>query len=454
MERRTIIKNILLPRLEKDGEFSFQEGYLLIQKNVIEEIDYKPWHGKEHFRDIVIDGTNKIALPGFVNMHHHMYQTLTRCYPPVINAELFPWLKGLYPIWANIDEEAVYLATLIACAELMLSGCTTAVDHHYLFPNNNNNLIDVQLEAAKEIGMRFCACRGSMNLSQKDGGLPPDNVVQDIDTILADSERLIDKYHSNEFGSMSMITLAPCSPFSVEKKVMIESAKLAESKKTTLHTHLCETKDEENYCLEKYGKRPVDLLEEVGWLNDKTWLAHGIYFNSEEIERLGKHGVGVAHCPSSNMRLGSGICKVKELQSKGSPVGLAVDGSASNDSSNMLNELRQALFLTRVKHGASSITCSDVLKMATTEGARCLNRKDIGTLEKKMVADIAIFDLNKLDYSGAHDPLGALIICHPNPVHTLIIDGKIQIQNGHFLNFPVELYVERHRNKAKEIVGA
>ena len=436
-----------------------ENGYVYIQDGVVRETGSETETSISEIlhkdpRCVKINAGGKVIVPGFINTHHHLYQTLTRAYPPVMNSALFHWLKNLYPVWAALDEEAIRLSTLLGMAELMLSGCTTTSDHHYVFPQGiSGRLIDIQIEAAAELGMRFHPCRGSMNLSEKDGGLPPDSVVQTEDEILKDSERLIDTYHDASPGAMVQIVLAPCSPFSVTKELMMNTATLALEKGVRLHTHLAETMDEEEFCLQHLGVRPVDYLEQVGWLNNSTWLAHGIYFSSEEILRLGAAGVGVAHCPGSNMRLGSGIAKVTELMAAGSPVSIAVDGSASNDSSHMLSEVRQALLLARLARGADSMKVLEALRMATVGGAACLGRKDLGTLEPGKTADVAIFSLDEIGYSGAGDPVGALLLCQPSRVDTLIIQGKIVVQNGHVTTMELAPIIEAHRKKAKEIQG-
>ena len=432
-------------------------GYVLIQHGMVQEIGKATGKspqeilaGDMHCPVIRADG--KVVIPGLINTHHHLYQTLTRAYPPVMNSALFHWLKNLYPIWARLDEKAIRLSSLVGMAELMLSGCTTTTDHHYVFPQGvSGELIDIQIEAAQELGMRFHPCRGSMNLSEKDGGLPPDSVVQTEEEILKDSERLIAKYHDSSSGAMTQIALAPCSPFSVTTELMKNTAALALEKGVRLHTHLAETIDEENFCLKWFGSRPVDYLEQVGWLNDSTWLAHGIHFSSEEILRLGAAGVGVAHCPGSNMRLGSGIAKVTELQAAGSPVGLAVDGSASNDASHMLAEVRQALLLARLARGADSMTVLSALRLATTGSAACLGRSDLGTLEPGKAADVTIFALDDIGYSGAGDPVGALLLCHPTRVDTLIVNGKVVVEQGRLKTLNLEPILEAHRKKAKTI---
>jgi 8-oxoguanine deaminase len=371
------------------------------------------------------DAAGCVVLPGLINTHHHLYQTRTRAHPDALNAGLFDWLQILYPVWAGLRDEDFYRGALVGCRELLRSGCTTTTDHHYLFPRDASpELLDITIEAAREAGIRFHPTRGSMSRSQKDGGLPPDSVVQDHDTILADCERVIAKYHDPEPGAMVRIALAPCSPFSVDPELMVETAQLARRHRVRLHTHLAETKDEEIYCLEAYGVRPVDFLESVGWLGGDVWLAHGIYFNDDEIVRLGQAGVGIAHCPSSNMRLGSGVCRVRDLREAGSPVGLAVDGSASNDSSNLLAEMRQALLLHRICHGVAGMTVEEVLEMATLGGACCLGRDDVGVVASGWACDLALFDLSDVGYDGALDRVAALLLCHPAPARAVVVGGR------------------------------
>ena len=403
--------------------------------------------------DRVIDGRHAVAIPGLVNTHHHLYQTLTRAYAPAADSELFDWLRTLYPIWARLDEEAVHAAALVGMAELMLSGCTTTTDHHYVFSRDLRGPIDAEIVAARRIGMRFHPSRGSMSVGKKQGGLPPDSVVQKEDDILADSERTIVKYHDPSPGSMLRIALAPCSPFSVSPQLMRETADLARRHDVRLHTHLAETRDEEAYCLERFGKRPLDLLEDFGWLDGRTWLAHGIHFNRRETTRLGRASVGIAHCPSSNMRLGSGCAPVLALRKAGCPVGLGVDGSASNDSSHMLAEARQALLLQRVTHGAAALAVKDALRMATVEGARCLGRDDIGSLEPGKRADIAMFDLRQLGYSGAGDAVSALLLCAPAQVDTLIVEGRVVVEGGELRTVAMGPVLARHRRAAARLLG-
>jgi cytosine/adenosine deaminase-related metal-dependent hydrolase len=401
--------------------------------------------------DRTLRAVHLLAVPGLINTHHHLYQTLTRALPAAADVPLFPWLVTLYPLWARLDEEAVYTAALVGLAELMLSGCTTAADHHYVFPRGQTRLIDAEIAAAARLGIRFHACRGSMSLSVKDGGLPPDSVVQSEDEILADCERVIRKYHDPRPGGMVQIALAPCSPFSVTKRLMVLMAELARQRGVRLHTHLAETRDEEDYCYARYRQRPVDLLEETGWLDSRTWIAHGIHLNAFERKRLGRASVGVAHCPSSNMRLGSGIAPVIDLRKNGCAVGLGVDGSASNDGSHLLAEARQALLLARVAHGAAAMTVMQALEMATRDGARCLGRDDVGSLQPGKRADIALFDLRALEYSGAGAPLPALLLCAPTRVHTLVVEGRVVVEDGQLCALRLEPVLRAHRRLAARL---
>lgn len=377
------------------------------------------------------DASGHVVLPGLINTHHHFYQTLTRAHPAAIDRELFPWLKALYPLWARLRPEDLRLAVRAALAELMLSGCTMAADHHYLYPAGLENAVDIAFEEARALGIRVTISRGSMNLSQKDGGLPPDEVVQDEDTILADCERVLSLFHDPKPGSMVQIALAPCSPFSVTTSLMAASAELATRFDAPLHTHLAETEDEDAYCLEVYGKRPLDLLEEAGWMRPKTWLAHGIHFSCEECERLGKAGVGVCHCPTSNGVLASGFCKTRELEAAGAPVGLGVDGSASNDGSNLMEELRHALLVNRLHYrSASAVTARDTIRWATEGSARCLGRSDIGRIAVGLQADLAFYRLDELRFSGAHDPIAALVLCGANRADRVMVGGRWRVIDG------------------------
>lgn len=406
---------------------------LLIHKNQIEKIEINI---KQEDAE-VIDCSTKLVIPGLVNSHHHLCQTLTRNLPQVQNKALFDWLVTLYEIWKFLDDKAIYYATLLGCGELVKTGCTTTTDHHYLYPKQlQMDIPAIQFEAAAKLGIRFCPTRGSMSRSRKDGGLPPDSVVQDETLILKHSEEVIQKYHDPAPLSMRQLHLGPCAPFNVTPELMKDTAKLARKYGVRLHTHLAETKSEDKYCLEVYGKRPLQLMEELDWLGEDVWYAHGVHFNDDELKLLAETGTGVAHCPASNMRLGSGIARIPEMLKLGIPVGLAVDGSASNDSSDMVGEMRQALLLHRVNSGADAITAEQVLELATLGSARLLGRNDIGSLEIGKAADIAIFELDKLEYTGAlSDPLAALIFSGINhEVDTTIVNGEIVVKDGRLVH--------------------
>jgi len=399
------------------------------------------------------DAREHVVLPGLINTHHHFYQTLTRTWAPVVNQPLFPWLKTLYPVWARLTPARLELATQVALTELLLSGCTTAADHHYLFPNGLENAIDVQVEATRKLGMRAMLTRGSMSLGEADGGLPPQQTVQQGEVILADSQRLIHSYHERGAGAQIQIALAPCSPFSVTPEIMRASAELAEELDVRLHTHLAETLDEEAFCLQRFGLRTVDYLDSVGWLGPRTWLAHGIHFNTDEIARLGAAGTGISHCPSSNMRLASGICPTVALTDAGAPVGIGVDGSASNDASNMILEARQALYLQRLRYGAEAITPERVLSWATRGSAKLLGRTDIGELAVGKQADLALFKLDELRFSGSHDPLSALLLCGADRADRVMIGGHWRVIDGQVEGLDLQQLIARHRKAAAQLIA-
>jgi 8-oxoguanine deaminase len=401
--------------------------------------------------DEVFDASEHVMLPGLINSHHHFYQTLTRAFPQALNKSLFSWLKSLYPVWAKLGEEMIEVSTQVALAELLLSGCTTASDHHYLFPDGLENAIDIQMAQAEKLGVRVHLTRGSMSLGEDDGGLPPQSTVQHEDTILDDSERLIQRYHDPQAGAMSRIALAPCSPFSVSEELMTASAVLAQKYDVRLHTHLAETHDETDFCIQMFGLRPLDYLEKVGWLNDRVWLAHGIHFNPDEIRRLGAAGTGICHCPSSNMLLASGLCPTLDLERAGSPVGLGVDGSASNDGSNMIQEVRQAFLLGRLKYAAAEITHQKVLSWATEGSARCLGREDLGRLKVGMQADIALFKLDELRFAGAGDPLAALVLCGAHQADRVMVAGRWRVIDGAIEGFDLGGLIERQKQLARRL---
>jgi 8-oxoguanine deaminase len=402
--------------------------------------------------DQLFDARDHVVLPGLINTHHHFYQTLTRAWGPVVNQPLFPWLKTLYPVWARLTPDALALASKVAMAELLLSGCTLAADHHYLFPRGMEESIDIQVEAVRELGMRAMLTRGSMSLGEDDGGLPPRHTVQGQQQILDDSLRLVRSYHERGPGAQIQIALAPCSPFSVTEEIMVESAKLAAELDVRLHTHLAETLDEEAFCLERFGLRTVDYLEKVGWLGDRTWLAHGIHFNPDEIARLGAAGTGVCHCPVSNMRLASGICPTLDLEAAGAPVGLGVDGSASNDASNLMQEARQALYLQRLRYGAERITPRKVLEWATRGSAKLLGRSDLGELLPGKQADLALFKLDDLRFSGSHDPIAALILCGAERADRVMVGGQWRVVDGAIEGLDLGELIARHKLAAAALV--
>ncbi|CAM4108202.1 8-oxoguanine deaminase [Pseudomonas reidholzensis] len=403
--------------------------------------------------DQVFDAREHVVLPGLINTHHHFYQTLTRAWAPVVNQPLFPWLKTLYPVWARLTPAKLELASQVALAELLLSGCTTAADHHYLFPQGLDNAIDVQVEAVRTLGMRAMLTRGSMSLGEDDGGLPPQQTVQQGEVILADSQRLIHSYHERGDGAQIQIALAPCSPFSVTPEIMRASADLANELDVRLHTHLAETLDEEDFCLQRFGLRTVDYLDSVGWLGPRTWLAHGIHFNPDEIARLGAAGTGICHCPSSNMRLASGICPTVDLENAGATVGLGVDGSASNDASNMILEARQALYLQRLRYGAEQITPERALGWATRGSARLLGRSDIGQLAVGKQADLALFKLDELRFSGSHDPLSALLLCGADRADRVMVGGRWRVIDGQIEGLDVQGLIANHRQAAAQLIA-
>ena len=403
--------------------------------------------------DDVLDASEHVVLPGLINTHHHFYQTLTRAYGPALDKELFDWLKTLYPVWVGLTPEYLDVATRLALAELLLSGCTTAADHHYVFPGGLEQSVDIQAGAARDMGVRVTPTRGSMNLSVEDGGLPPVSVVQDGDTILADSARVIDAFHDPAAGAMIRIALAPCSPFSVTREIMMDTAALAADRDVRLHTHLAETEDENAFCRDMFGCRPLDYLEQVGWLNDRTWLAHGIHFTPDEISRLGDAGVGIAHCPGSNMVLASGLCPAVDLERAGAPVGIGVDGSASEDASNLIQEARQALQVQRLRYGASSVSHRDVLRWATAGSARCLGRDDIGTIAVGKQADLAMFRLDEPRFSGAGDPLAALILCGAHRADRVMVGGEWRVIDGEIAGLDIAALMARHRNAARALIS-
>ena len=444
---KTWIKN---PAATWTGNQTSAENGIIIEGNVITElVNGEP----ESPVDEIYDAKKCVLLPGLVNCHHHFYQTLTRALPGALNKELFDWLVSLYPIWANLDEEAIRTATTTAVCELLLSGCTTTTDHHYVFSDQTTNAIDIQAEVTERLGIRAILTRGSMSLGKSDGGLPPDQVVQNADDILKDSERLIKRFHQSDEGAMLQIALAPCSPFSVTTELMRDSAILAREQGVLLHTHLAETMDENDFCIEKFGVRPVDYLEQVGWLANDVWLAHGIHFNTQEINRLGSAGVAISHCPSSNMILASGISPVKELIKAGCPVGIGVDGSASNDASNLIQELRQAFLIQRLKYGSANVSHEDALRLGTTGGAALFHRQDIGEIAVGKQADVALFNLEELRFTGAGDPIAALVLCGAHRAEAVMVAGKWRVKEHQLVDINLAQVMNDQKEAAVKLTG-
>ncbi len=455
-----LIKNATVLVTMDDRQREIPEGGLFIRDGFIEQVS--PTNELPQAADEVLDLRGHLLLPGLVNTHHHFYQTLTRAVPAAQNANLFHWLKTLYPIWARLTPDDIFISTQTALAELALSGCTTAADHLYLFPNGSR--LDDEITAAQEMGMRVQASRGSMSLGESNGGLPPDSVVDTEEAILKDSQRLIQRYHDPKAGAFVQIVLAPCSPFSVSGELMKQSAALARETGVHLHTHLAETEDEQEFCLQKFGYRPVPYMQSVDWVGEDVWFAHAVYVDNDEVKTFARHGCGVAHCPSSNMRLASGIAPVKEYLAAGVKVGLGVDGSASNDSSHMLGEARQAMLLSRLREGISGfslsndpdrklITAREVLKLATRGGAAVLGRGDIGSLEPGKCADFFAIDLNRLEYAGAlHDPVAAAVFCHPVRADYTYVGGRPVVRAGRLVNVDETKLVEKHNRAAKRLL--
>jgi len=446
----TLIRHAQILVTMDAGRREIPDGGLFIRDQAIEQVGPTPELPAQ--ADRIINLTGHVVLPGLINTHHHLYQTLTRAVPAAQNANLFNWLKTLYLIWANLTGDAVYTSALVGMAELILSGCTTSSDHLYLFPNDSK--LDDEIRAAQEIGLRFHAARGSMSLGESKGGLPPDRVVEEESAILKDCQRVLERFHDPNPYSMLRVVLAPCSPFSVTADLMRESASMAKQYDVTLHTHLAETKDEEAFCVEKFGRRPVEYMEDLGWIGDRVWHAHCVHMSDREIELFGKTGTGVAHCPSSNMRLASGIPPVTKLLAHQAPVGLGVDGSASNDGSHMLGEARQSMLLQRVLGDPAALTARQALELATLGGASVLRRPDIGSLEAGKAADLIAIKLDRLGYAGAlHDPVAATIFCAPVGVDWSMINGRVVVERGRLTTLEIEPVIENHNRIARQMVN-
>lgn len=425
-------------------------GGLYVEDNVIRQVDTTD--KLPVAADHVIDATGMVVLPGLVNCHHHFYQSLTRAVPGAQDAELFDWLRTLYPIWAGLTGEAVYASALTALAELVLSGCTTSADHLYLYPNDSR--IDDEIRAAREIGVRFHPNRGSMSLGKSKGGLPPDAVVEDEDAIMADCQRVYDAYHDPARYSMCRLVIAPCSPFSVTPALMRASASFARERGLVMHTHVAETMDEEAFCLRHFGVRPVELMQQLDWVGADVWWTHCVYVSEEDMSLMAETGTGVSHCPTSNMRLGSGIAPVRAMVDAGIKVGLGVDGSASNDSGHLLAEARQAMLLQRVKLGASALSAEEALWLGTRGGAAVLGRDDIGALAPGMAADFVGITLDRLAFAGAQaDPLAALVFCAPANVDLSVINGRLVVENGSLLTMDLPSLIIHHNQLAQELLA-
>ncbi len=443
-----------------DPQREFRDGGLFARDGFIEQVG--PTAELPASADEVLDLRGHVVLPGLVNTHHHFYQTLTRVVPAAQNANLFGWLKTLYPIWARMTPEHIFASTQTALAELAHSGCTTASDHLYLFPNGSR--LDDEIDAAAEVGLRLHASRGSMSLGESKGGLPPDSVVDSEESILKDSQRLIQRYHDSKPGARVRIVLAPCSPFSVTGELMRQSAKLAREYGVQLHTHLAETEDEQEFCMERFGHRPVGYMQELGWVGPDVWFAHAVWVNTDEVRVFAQHKCGVAHCPTSNMRLASGIAPIVAFRRAGIKVGLGVDGSASNDGSHLLGEVRLAMLLARVNEGITGfslsrdpdrrlMTAREALWLATRGGADVLGRPDIGSLEPGKCADFIAFDLSHLDYAGAGaDPVAAVVFCQPRAVDYSAVGGRLVIRDGSLVTIDEQRMIERHNAAARTLL--
>jgi len=460
MPTQLIYTSLLVTMDEQRREIA--DGAMFIRDGFIEQVGTRD--ELHQAADEILDLRDHIVLPGLINTHHHFYQTLTRAVPAAQDANLFNWLTALYPIWGRMTPDDIYTSTQTALAELALSGCTTASDHLYIYPNGCR--LDDEIAAAREIGVRLQASRGSMSLGQSSGGLPPDHVVEKEDFILKESQRLIEQYHDPNPGAMTQIVLAPCSPFSVTGELMRQSASLAREYGVHLHTHLAETEDEEYFCLHKFGFRPVEYMDILNWLGPDVWFAHSVYVTDDEIYQYAHTGSGVAHCPTSNMRLASGIAPIAAMLTAGVKVGLGVDGSASNDGSHLLAEARQAMLVARLKEGLTGfslsndpnrilMTARDVLEIATRGGASVLGREDIGSLVVGKCADFFAIRLDRLEFAGGlHDPVAATIFCAPVQTDYTIVGGKLVVKEGQLVNVELGQLIEKHNRAAKRLIEA
>src|ERR1700722_18090114 len=417
-------------------------------------VELVPKGGQPTIAAAFFEAGDHVVLPGLINTHHHFYQTLTRALPAALDRELFPWLQALYPVWARLTPEALDLGVTLAMSELLLSVCTTTPDHHDVFPAGLEDAVDIEVAVANRLGVRVLLPRGSMNRSQRDGGLPPDSVVQDEDTILADSERVVARHHQRGEDAMVQIALAPCSPFSVTTPLMRATADLAEKLDVRLHTHLAETEDENKFCEQIHNCRPLDYLEQCGWLNQRTWLAHGIFFNAAEMKRLGKAKTTISHCACSNQILASGCCPVCDMEEAGVSIGLGVDGSASNDESNLMQEVRAAFLLQRARYGVGRVSHKDALRWATRGSAACVGRGGRGEIPVGKAADLALFRLDELRFSGSGDPLAALVLCGAHHADRVMVGGRWIVENGQIPGLDLADLIRRHSSAAKTLQGA
>jgi cytosine/adenosine deaminase-related metal-dependent hydrolase len=443
---RTLYANGWVVTMDDAGT-EHEAGWVLVDEGVIDAVG----SGEEPATDTRVDLGGAVVTPGLVNTHHHLYQTLTRARAQ--QADLFTWLRELYPVWAGIDAEAEYAAARTGLAELALSGCTTVFDHHYVFPRGRDGILEAELEAARELGVRIVASRGSMDLGASDGGLPPDALVEELDTVLAETERLHTAFHEEGPAARVQIAVAPCSPFSVTGRLMEESAALARELGLTLHTHLAETVEEAAYCRELYGCTPVEYLESLGWLADDVWCAHCVHLSDGEIARFAETGTGVAHCPTSNLRLGAGVAPVRALVDAGARVGLGVDGSASNERSDLFMEVKQALLVARGRDGGAAMTARDALRLGTRGGASVLRRDDIGSLEPGKQADLAVWAIDGLELGGAVDPVAGLVLSGPHRVDRLVVGGVDVVRGGALVRADETEIARAHRVEARRFAA-
>lgn len=451
-EKTLLLRNADLLLTMDPSQPTIADGGVFVRGNVIEGVG--PSEDLPQNADEEIDAKGMLVLPGFINTHHHLYQTLTRALPGAQDAELFDWLTRLYPVWGGMTDEAVYVSALVGMAEMALTGCTTTTDHLYIYPNDCT--LDAEVRAAQALGIRFHPTRGSMSLGQSQGGLPPDDLVEAEDAILADCQRVIERYHDPKPYAMVRIGLAPCSPFSVSRDLMREVAGLARSyEKVYLHTHVAETRDEEIFCVEKFGIRPAEYMRQLNWVGPDVWWAHSVWLSDEEIDMIAETGTGVAHCPTSNMRLGSGIAKIREMRDRGVKVGLGVDGSASNDTNNVLGEARNALLLQRVVKGAAAFGVREALEIGTLGSASVIGREDLGSLAPEKAADFIAVRLDRLELAGGaiHDPVAALVLCPPHRIDLSVINGQRVVVDGSLPGLDLESLVERHNHLAGEMAA-